>query len=82
MRQRLRWADGKLVKEAIDQQLVTLIGPRGQESPQKKTNNMVTLNTNTCLYMYVCIYVCDFYCNRLYIAVCIIEHTTVHTYTS
>ena len=36
MRQRLRWADGKLVKEAIDQQLETLIGPRGQGSPDKK----------------------------------------------
>ncbi|CAI8005215.1 Glutamine--tRNA ligase [Geodia barretti] len=34
MRQRLRWADGKLVKEVIDQQLEALIGPRSQQSPQ------------------------------------------------
>ena len=32
MRQRLRWADGKLVKDAIDQQLEALLGPRGQQT--------------------------------------------------
>ena len=36
MRQRLRWADGKLVKEAIDQQLAALLGPRGQDTPQEE----------------------------------------------
>ena len=36
MRQRLRWADGKLVKEAIDEQLEALLGPRGPDTPQEK----------------------------------------------
>lgn len=40
MRQRLRWADGKLVKEAIDQQLAALLGPRGQDTPQEKTEEV------------------------------------------
>ena len=40
MRQRLRWADGKLVKEAIDQQLAALLGPRGQDTPQEKTEQV------------------------------------------
>ena len=37
MRQRLRWTDGKLVREAIDQQLEDLLGPRGgpTTSPHK-----------------------------------------------
>ena len=36
MRQRLRWADGKLVKEAIDQQLEALLGPRNLQSNNNK----------------------------------------------
>ena len=40
MRQRLRWADGKLVKEAIDQQLAALLGPRGQDTQQEKTEDV------------------------------------------
>ena len=36
MRQRLCWADGKLVKEAIDEQLEAFLGPRGPDTPQEK----------------------------------------------
>ena len=44
MRQRLRWADGKLVKEAIDQQLEALLGPRSSHtSTQNKTEEVHTL---------------------------------------
>ena len=40
MRQRLRWADGRLVKEAIDLQLEALVGPRGQDSPHNNTEEV------------------------------------------
>ena len=55
MRQRLRWADGKLVKEAIDQQLEALLGPRSSHtSTQNKTeevyNCYIHITHNTCTH--------------------------------
>ena len=40
MRQRLRWADGKVVKDVMDSQLAALLGPRGEATQHKNTEEV------------------------------------------
>ena len=49
MRHRLRWADGKLVKEAIDQQLEALLGPRGGPATSPHKNKEEVSNSRLCM---------------------------------
>ena len=78
MRQRLRWADGKLVKESIDQHLMGLLGPRDQDTQLEKTEEVYC----TCMYMYITLHMsrvseCFVFCTCPCTCTCVRAYTCI-----